>query len=275
VGALMTTALEAAGRYTERRWAVIPVPYKQKGPALPAWQSLRLTAEDLPHHFGVTEQNIGVLLGEPSGGLVDIDLDSPEAAALAEHFLPDSPVWSGRERRPRTHVWYYATGTAPKTARYQTPPPNPETLVELRATGTQTLVAPSVHPEGDRYQWHVRPKGEAAARVEPARIPGATLERRVAMVAAGALLARLWPAEGSRHDLANALAGMLTRGGWTGDEAEGFVYAVAAVAGDEEARERAATAAATARKLGTGGRVTGGPTLAQLIGDAAVEKVRE
>ena len=64
--------LESARTYLARGYAVIPVPARKKIPVLKGWTDLRLSESDLPAHFNGTG-NIGVLLGEPSGWLVDVD----------------------------------------------------------------------------------------------------------------------------------------------------------------------------------------------------------
>src|SRR5688500_9727972 len=105
-------ALEAARRETARGHRVLPVPFRQKKCVLDGWPSLRLELRDLDKYFNGQPSNIGVLLGSPSGNLVDVDLDAPEARALADLFLP--PTWSvfGRASKPRSHREYIcAVGT--------------------------------------------------------------------------------------------------------------------------------------------------------------------
>ena len=65
----------------------MPIPARLKAPNTPVSQHLALTADDLLTHWN-DSQNVGVLLGAPSSGLVDVDLDTPEAAALASAILP-------------------------------------------------------------------------------------------------------------------------------------------------------------------------------------------
>ena len=79
------TPLEAAREYVRRGWCVVPIPYKQKGAVIQAWEQLRLTDEELPQYFD-QPANIGIALGEPSHWLVDVDLDCPEAIELADQF---------------------------------------------------------------------------------------------------------------------------------------------------------------------------------------------
>ena len=112
------------------------------------WPDLHITPETVPNYFG-DKSNIGLILGEPSGWLVDVDLDCDEACRLAEDYLPPTDAVSGRGNRPRSHWWYYAEDA--QTVKH-TDPRTREMIVELRSTGLQTVVGPSVHPDdGDRY----------------------------------------------------------------------------------------------------------------------------
>ena len=52
------------GRYS------VPIPFKEKGPTEPGWDELRLNKEQLEIAFAA-ESNRGLLLGEPSGNLVE------------------------------------------------------------------------------------------------------------------------------------------------------------------------------------------------------------
>jgi len=138
--------LQAAGAYLARGWLPVPIPAGSKGPNLPNWQRLRLSADDLPLHFS-HGGNVGLILGEPSGGLVDVDLDCDEAVALAGEYLPATGAISGRGGRPASHRWYIAEGAA--TKKYSDPQAG--MVVEIRSTGCQTVVGPSLHPTGDPY----------------------------------------------------------------------------------------------------------------------------
>ena len=86
---------EWARFYVAHGWSPIPVPFKTKKPILGEWQNLRLTQADIPDYFDGQPQNIGVLLGEASGGLIDIDLDALEAVELAHLFLTTTPCRFG------------------------------------------------------------------------------------------------------------------------------------------------------------------------------------
>ncbi len=252
-------ALDAARSYLARGWAPVPVPHREKGPQLPGWQRLRLTETDLPRYFNGHAQNIGILLGAASGGLVDVDLDCPEALALADHFLPPTAAAFGRASKPRAHR-LYRCDPPPRTTRFRDPADG-ATLVEARADGCQTVCPPSVHPSGEAVRWD--------AEGEPAEVDGAALLQAVRRLAAAVLLSRYWPARGARHDAAMAVAGALLRAGWSADEAEAFIAAVAEAADDEETRDRGRAVTSTAARLAGGGEATGLPRLRELI-DARV-----
>src|SRR5215210_6004739 len=204
------SSAKAAARYIERGWAPVPIPARQKGPRVRDWQSLRLTAQDVPKYF-TNGQNVGIINGEASGGLVTVDLDRPEAVALAGRFL-EPTLTSGRESVQDSHWWYVAPGLQhrafegiPKTA-------SEGTILELRSTDHQTVVEPSVHPSGERYRW-------SRSGLEPLEIGAAALTDAGRRLAAAALIACHLPEPkdrgggGGRYHYALALAGYLMRHG--------------------------------------------------------------
>ena len=166
--------LEAARNYLGRGYVPIPVGYRDKAPLLSGWTKLQLTDEQLEPHFR-DGNNIGLLLGEPSGWLVDVDLDCEEAIELADEYLPATDAVTGRESRPRSHRWYIAAGAM--TTRHKDPSTK-AMIVELRSTGAQTLVGPSVHPDGELYDM---------LEGEPAVVDAAELARAVEHLAAAVL----------------------------------------------------------------------------------------
>jgi hypothetical protein len=93
----------AADSFVRRGWALVPVPHAGKRPITAGWPQLRLSKSDLPRRFGRILQDIGQLLGQPSRGLVDIDLDSKEAITLAPVFLPDPECIFGHHSKEQSH----------------------------------------------------------------------------------------------------------------------------------------------------------------------------
>jgi P4 family phage/plasmid primase-like protien len=272
--------LVAAVDYTRRGFRVVPVPLRSKNPGKPGWEDLRLDEADLPAALP-RESNIGVLLGEPSGGLQDVDLDCIEVLRLAVEFLPRTGMISGRPGSPGSHWWYRLSD--PGGGRKLSDPTPKEcikarfghekqTLVELRGTGQQTIVPPSLHEEtGELIAWN--------EYGEPASAKTEDLWSCVQRLAAAGLLVRYYPGVGNRDDFAMALAGMLLRGGWSEEAVDDFAGAVARAAGDEESWKRERKAQRTAAKIAGGKRATGIPVLVALIGKdigpAVVDRVRE
>lgn len=243
-------------------WAYIPVPARSKNPGRRNWQhehgDSRHPVEAIRDHLNAGG-NVGVLLGEASAGLVDVDLDSPETIRLADRFLPETGIVFGRVSKPRSHRFYIAHVNTSKFRDPLAKKGDPMgMLVELRSTGTQTLVPPSTNPSGERATYD--------ADGEPAEVDGAVLLRAVAQLATAALLARYWPAEGARHDAALALSGFLLRGGLEDATTSRIIAAAAEVAGDSEWRDRARAVRDTAATLRRGGQATGGRTASEMLG---------
>ncbi len=254
--------LEYAKDYQGRGYAPLPLPLKAKSPGFNDWQKYQPVNGQLERDFS-GEGNIGLLLGKPSGWLIDVDLDWPEAQKLAPVFLTETPAKSGRDSAPLSHYWYHCeTGT--KKFSDPTKPGGEDQramIVELRSTGLQTVVEPSIHPSGERYIW----QGE----LTPVQVEAATLQRAVARLAACSLIARHWP-QGRRHDAALALSGALFRNAWTRADVMLFILSAAKVAGDEEIEDRKRAIADTEEKLRRGEHVTGLPTLSEFIGEKTV-----
>ncbi len=254
------TILEVARDYIKRGFAVVPIPRGRKSPLIKEWQKLRITEGEAANYFNGQPQNIGVLLGGPSKSLIDIDLDCAEAVALAPHFLPETPVTFGRKSKVRSHYLYYS---AIKQAKYKAP--DGKMICELRSDGGQTVFPCSVHPSGEAIEW--------ASEGIPTSVTPEHIANAVGKLAACSLLAQEWPT-GSRHDVALAVAGGLARAGWTRDEAIKFVVCAAEAGGDDEVEDREQAVSDTFEKIDTG-NVKGWPSLAAIIGDKAVQRIRE
>jgi hypothetical protein len=257
---------DAAEVYVLRGLAPIPMPPRTKDPGYPGWEALRLTVAELDRYFPRGEsKNIGNLNGAPSHNTADVDLDCLQALQLAERFLPDTGWIFGRRSAPRSH-WVYQTDTPLDTAQEAFEDTDGTMLLELRGTGGLTVFPPSVHKDGEPIEWD--------RFDDPAQVRLADLQAAARKLAAAALLSRHWPNEGNRDKAAMALHGGLARAGWTAEDAEAFVEAVAVAAGDDEVRMRAGKAERTADKAKDGDKLTGWPRLMQLLGQAGEAIVR-
>ncbi len=76
-----TPIVAAARGYLARQWRPIPVPRAEKAPTRSKWQHVGVIVDDFRQYFPGGHENIGLLLGDPSGGLADVDLDAGEAIA--------------------------------------------------------------------------------------------------------------------------------------------------------------------------------------------------
>ena len=262
------SSAEAAARYIQRGFTVVPVPAREKNPGRRGWQELRIASEEIPQHFS-NGQNIGLHCGEPSGWLICIDLDVPEALKLGGRFLAPT-LTSGRESTPDSHWWFYAEGAGHKTFTDL----DGAMILEHRSTGHHTLVAPSKHPGGEIYRW-----SESGLDIERVGSPGLLFDCR--QLASAALIARLLPeardhasgAGGGRHALCMALSGFMLRRELSEDTASKVLHAAwdaKGFGGDPRARDKAhrdidGIVRDTAAKLKEGKPATGGKRLEDLM----------
>jgi hypothetical protein len=253
----MITPLEAARQWIRRGRSIVPVPFGSKAPTLKNWTDLRLTEADLAPHFG-EPTNIGLLLGEPSGWVVDIDLDTDEAIRATPFFFPPTYTY-GRDRRPSSHLLVLCEGA--KTLKYSF---EGQVFLEVRSSGAQSLVPPSQHPSGDVY----RPERGTTPAAE---LTPAALYSAAARAAAAALFARHWP--GGRHHKALALTGALLHAGWPDDDLARFVAAVVSAAQDEEANDRKRACEDTVTRYRKDkNAVTGWPTLVNQFDEPTIKQ---
>jgi P4 family phage/plasmid primase-like protien len=264
------SSARAAERYIERGWCPVPIPRGEKGPQLKGWEGLRLTAADIPKHF-TNGQNVGIITGEASGGLVTVDLDCPEAVALAGRFLQPT-LTSGRDSVPDGHWWFIAPGLEHREFKGIPRTASEGTILELRSTDHQTVVEPSVHPSGERYRW-------SRSGLEPLEIGAEALTEAGRHLAAAALIARHLPESrdrgggGGRYHYALALSGYLLRHGLVPEDVEALLKAAWDANGWQgiEKHRRSSYAGIeravrdTAEKLRRGDPATGGRALEGMV----------
>jgi hypothetical protein len=261
------TALDVARTYVQRGWNPLPLPHKQKKPTDAGWQHRVIGPADVDQFFNSKPMNVGVMLGPSSHGLTDIDLDCPEALALAPWILPKTGAIFGRASARASH-WLYATslaGKIDKAAIRLKDPRRKETeravLVELRVgPGAQTVFPGSVHESGEDVRWD-----EAG---DPAGAGDDDLQRRFHRLAAACLFTRYWPGEGNgSHDAALALGGFLARAGMSAPEIRVLVEAIARAAADAEWQDRRRAAEDAAIGFKQGKRAFGYPEICKVFGE--------
>lgn len=244
-----------ARKYLDRNWTPIGFEHKVKGPRDKGWQKKKHDSINADKEFSGARSNIGLLLGEPSGALVDVDLDCPEALALADRLLPPTGAEFGRPSTPRAHRLYIADveATVPFAA-------SDGMVVELRSTGGQTMCPPSVHPSGERLSWDTFDA--------PAEVDASDLRRRCRHLAFASLVLRAWE-DGKRNKVGLACVGTLLDHGWPDKAVEGLLAIISEEAQDgrgDVVPPAKLVAQAHKRKEGNRSR-TGLPTLARLLGE--------
>ena len=253
----------AAESYVSQDMTPIPVEYKDKMPVKAGWQNQTLSNVDIERDFPDGKKlNIGIVLGDASGGVLDIDLDCPEAIGMADKFLPPTGMIFGRPGAPRSHRIYRVSKCGSRIGF--SGPGDEGMLVEFRGNGAQTVFPPSTHESGEQIAFN--------EDGSPATIDHDALIRNVQHLAAASLLAKHW-ADGKRHEIAMAFSGGLLRAGWFKDDVEDFIKAVCLGAGDTEVSDRVKTVNATEARIDNDDSSTGFPRLKQLIGADVVDRV--
>ena len=113
----------------------------------PRWQQLRLKKSEVAESFA-SNSNIGILLGEASKNLVDIRSQIVSRQSFWPRcFCRKHKRCTAESRCPGSHHWY-RTERSPKPEKFSDI--DGSCLVEIRSTGQQTVVPPSIHPSGER-----------------------------------------------------------------------------------------------------------------------------
>lgn len=252
-----------------RSWidiGILPVPLKpgsKKPKGGKGWNKARIEEGSVDQFFERGD-NIGGLWGEPSGWIVDVDLDCAEAIAAADTLLPPTFIY-GRRKRPASHYLYKCEGM-PTIKRH---PHKGDMILEVRSTGSQSVLPPSIHPEGDRYEINNDAPFKTLSRRD--------LERRCNHVAAAALLAQHYPESGSRHDYVHVVAGSLLWEGWEEGKVREFMNALldAADPKEDDRPQRERTVENTIEHFEKGDRISGWKTLSNWLDGKDIQLVKE
>lgn len=165
---MVETLGEVAARYvSELGFALIPLKSRDKVPVtkhgLKDWSK---DADDVRQGFGARPHlNMGVVLGEPSGNVVVIDIDVDDdkgydgydslRAWEREHGeLPETVT--ALTGRGGIHLYY-------RVDRIVHPSTNDELHIDIRGEGSYVVVPPSIHANGKPYYWENDPEDYAIA----------------------------------------------------------------------------------------------------------------
>jgi hypothetical protein len=172
----------AATHFANRGWSVTPVRFRTKKPILRDWPVTEVEEEDFQHHFSSGPINIGIVLGEPSKGLVDVDIDDSGALKLAADFFPSTSCIFGRATNPCSHRIYLV----PSPGRISDFVADGETLLELRGNKHFTVFPGSVHESGEAIEF------EQGLDGDPGETEWSDLEKAARKTAVATLLFKNW-----------------------------------------------------------------------------------
>jgi Virulence-associated protein E len=267
---------EAARVYRDKHhW--VPLRLQGKSPDCmgKGWQK-RTTDDAIPIFYAT--DNIGFLLGTPSGGVVRLDPDFKSIPEVTAMLFPEPTAIFGRETSPRSGRLYVCNGI--KSTDFRLPnvmkgdvrlpkhDGKPNVVVfQILSTGKQTMAPPSLHPEtGEEVKW--------VSETPIKNLDKSELVRRVGIEAFLMVVRHFWPPRGTRNEAAMALARVLLEALATRypDDAERIelvdelVVTVAEEGGDGAAsRDGKFRAATTLEKLKNGEETTGLPRLLELL----------
>lgn len=153
--ATVTATLEYAQKYIDAGLSIIPLKYRDKRP-IGSWkkyQQHRAGSAEIERWFQ-SPANIGLVMGNVSGGLIALDFD---VAGAFEAWVEKYPHIAGVTAMASTGKGYHVL--------LRMPPPIPanwkmsfqgEHVGETRGEGGYIVAAPSIHPSGRVYEW-IRP----------------------------------------------------------------------------------------------------------------------
>lgn len=263
--------LNYGASYIAMGFNVIPLKPGDKKPSI-KWADANIKAEQLSDFFKANS-NIGIKLGETSGGLVDIDCDQRPAAIMARLLFKELPRF-GRQSAPESHYMVICQDAKRKELFELTEaqgkivgllPDEKRVVMEVRGNAHYTMVPPSVHPSGESVEW----VGGA-----PSAIPTmvwAEVVKRAGICAFLSVVLRCYPtSSGNRDEVCLALAGTLLKAGLTLDEVDEIITYIAGQKGDEEATKRN-KAQATQARIDAGEPVAGLTKLCTGLGISEVQ----
>src|SRR5665213_441342 len=252
---------ELIAKYIAAGFSPIPVKARSKETTVPGWPNLRIGEGDISKHFAA-DTNIGILTGTPSGGLVDVDIDSMDALKFAAHFLPATNCIFGRASKPSSH-WMYRVADAGACERFRAS----GMIVELRGEKHYTVFPGSVHPSGEVIEF------ADGVDMTPSSSTWAELKTAVRNIAVATELSQHWR-PGVRHHLALAIAAFMARIGWTITDTIKLVSVIATECGDDESEDRKNGVATTYARYNRREIITGDHALGDLISAASLDLIR-
>ena len=206
--------------------------------------------------------NIGILLGAKSG-IIDVDLDCREAKGLADLILPKPLAQFDRGSSDSGHYIFKANSYGP-TKRF-TGAGSKTTIVELRADGAQTMIPPSVHPDGSQLAFQAF--NEHADPVEYS-----DLLKHVSLLAAVSEITQNWT-EGKRHNLALGFAGFCIKADLDPQQIMNIIQRICSLTNDVDEQDRLNAVRFSINK--SANNLAGFSLLSDLLGYEAAKRIAD
>lgn len=133
--------LDAFDLYLDKlHWPIVAVRSRSKQPAFAGWQTTYRPWQHRRYLEKRPEANIGLLLGR----MVDVEADSEEGNSVLEALLGDYPHMRYASHKSVHHLFINPFPALTRVVLHD---------VEFRANNHQSLLPPSIHPNGARYKW--------------------------------------------------------------------------------------------------------------------------
>jgi hypothetical protein len=136
----------------------------EKRPLGAAWQHRSTDNLETVAAWLAARSNVGLLLG-PLSGVVDVEYDNPagrdQLSAFGVLDLP-TPTWRSARGEHRLFRW---EPWMPTTAVVQAD----DLEIRIGGRAAQSVLPPSIHPDGQPYEWIV-PPGSVAIAAFPAQL---------------------------------------------------------------------------------------------------------
>jgi len=140
-------------QYFDIGWEPIPLQPKSKTPIPESWTTIEVNAEVIQNwSIQLPNTNLGVRTGQGSG-IVVLDLDGNFELDSATQPIPVTPM--AQSGSGGIHYYFKHPGfTVKGTVRILQ---NEQGALDIRGDGQQVVVPPSIHPNGNVYEWIVTP----------------------------------------------------------------------------------------------------------------------
>ena len=141
---------KAAPRIRDHGYSILPIRPGQKFPILKEWSKYCSESADqatLDMWMAWPGCNVGICLGQASGlTALDFDDDVDGLHEKIEKLVGESPV---KKAGKRGFTAFYRFGNE-RSGSYRV---EGVTVIDVLANGRQTVIPPSLHPEGMKYRW--------------------------------------------------------------------------------------------------------------------------